>query len=102
MSDSTAPVCNWPMLPYLGALVFATATLALFTPALDGHAAQAARIAAQLAILAVFVGRFVLAYVRHEQSRRWIAYVVAMMLATPLWLLVEPAYFKAPHFVLPN
>lgn len=75
---------------YIGALLFALVSLAVFTPALDGRAMNTGRSAAQLAVCGVLGLRLAWALHRREQSKVWIPYTVGMFLAVPIWLIVEP------------
>jgi hypothetical protein len=82
---------TWSVPVFLAGLVIAFVQLALFTPALDGSDRNGARIVTQLAILGVLLARLLVARLRRERSRAWVAYVVCMCLAAPIWILVlEP------------
>jgi hypothetical protein len=88
--DSNVARTNWPVKLYIATLLFAFVSLAIFTPTLSGRAINEARFTAQLAICAVLGLRLVWALHRREQSKAWIPYIVAMFLAVPIWLTIEP------------
>ena len=94
----TAPVepakTSWPIKLYLGALVFAFLTLAVFTPTLSRREINAGRARTQAGICLIFVLRLLWAVHRKEQSKTWRIYVACMFLAVPIWLFfVEPWVF---------
>jgi uncharacterized membrane protein HdeD (DUF308 family) len=80
---------SWPTRLYVGALVWAFVTLSVLTPSLDGPESNAARMRAQVALLACAMLRLAWALHRKEKSRGWVLYSVLLFLAAPLWLLVE-------------
>jgi 4-amino-4-deoxy-L-arabinose transferase-like glycosyltransferase len=84
---------SWPIRLYLGALVFAFLTLSLFTPSLSGRDVNVGRARTQAGICLIFVLRLLWAVHRKEQGKTWRVYVVCMLLAVPIWLLVEPYVF---------
>lgn len=84
--DST----NWPTRLYLGTLIFAEMSLVLVTPALDGAAMNAGRAIAQFGICIVLGLRLAWAIRQREQSKVWIPYIIGMLLAVPIWLVIEP------------
>ena len=93
-TDASEPQkTSWPIRLYLGALVFACLTLAVFTPTLSGPEINAGRVRTQAGVCLVLVLRLLWAVHRGEQSRTWRVYVACMFLAVPIWLLVEPWVF---------
>jgi uncharacterized membrane protein HdeD (DUF308 family) len=80
---------SWPAGLYVGALVWAFLTLSVFTPSLDGQENNAARMRAQVALLACATLRLAWALHRKEKGKGWKFYVVLLALAAPIWLLVE-------------
>ena len=88
-SNSTQPKTNRPVRLYIGALFFAFMTLSLLTHSLGGTALNMGRLLAQLAICGVLGLRLARAMHCNEHNRIWIAYIVAMILAVPLWCLAE-------------
>ncbi len=88
--DSHVDRTSWPVKFYVAALLFAFVSLAICTSALDGQAMNAGRSLAQLAICGVLALRLAWALHCREQSKMWIAYVVGMFMAVPIWLVVEP------------
>jgi hypothetical protein len=80
---------NWPVRLYVGALIWAFLTLSILTPSLDGQENNAARMRAQVALLACAVLRLAWALHRNEKSRGWVFYVILLALAAPIWMLVE-------------
>ena len=89
LDGEPAETSNWPVRLYVGALLWAFLTLSVFTPALDGRENNAARMRAQVALLACAVLRLAWALHRKEKSRGWLFYVVLLFLAAPIWVLVE-------------
>jgi hypothetical protein len=84
---------SWPIRLYLGALVFAFLTLAVFTPSLSGREVNVGRARAQAGICLILVLRLLWAVHRRERGNAWRVYVACMFLAVPIWLLVEPWVF---------
>ena len=84
---------SWPIRLYLGALVFAFLTLAVFTPTLTGREVNIGRGRTQAGICLILLLRLLWAVHRREHSKTWRVYVACMFLAVPLWLLVEPWVF---------
>jgi hypothetical protein len=84
---------GWPIIIYLGALVWAFVTLAFFThswvapPWLAKYEARQSRI--QLIVLACAAIRLAWAVHRKDNSKGWVLYVVLLTLAAPFWLLLE-------------
>jgi predicted permease len=96
-SNSTQPKTNWPVMAYIGALLFAFITLFLFTHSLGGAALNIGRSFAQLAICGVLGLRLARAMHRNEHNKIWIAYIVAMIFAVPLWCMAESLVLSLGH-----
>ncbi len=98
MTDPTNDVgqqgSTWPVAWYLLAWTWAIVTLIPLWTVRDGPAWVRMRIGSQLIILSVFAGRLLVAHARKERNRGWMPYVIVMILALPLWLLVEDPFFK--------
>lgn len=80
---------GWPSGLFLAAWLIALITLFAFTPALDGYEANRGRAIVQVMILTLLLVRLLIARIRKERNETWWYYVIGMVLAAPLWLLVE-------------
>jgi len=67
------------------------ATMFVFTPALDGRIKNEARFIAGCLLFGFFVARYAWAWWKCEKGRAWIVYVIAMVLAAPMWIVFERA-----------
>jgi len=74
----------------VGALAWSWATTTLALDGLNG-----ARQAAQAIIALILLGRLALARARRERNQIWVAYLVCMALAVPIWLLIDSALWAA-------
>jgi hypothetical protein len=91
--DTDASKTTWPVKAFLVAVVFAWLTMAMFSAALDGPAINAARLRTQAGICLILILRLLWAIHRRERNRIWIAYLIGMVLAAPIWLIAEPWLF---------
>src|SRR4051794_26738731 len=84
---------GWPIIIYLGALVWAFVTLRLFTQPWVQPPSYAKlngfRFRVQLSALTCAAIRLAWAAYRKDRSRAWVLYVVLLTLAAPFWLLLE-------------
>lgn len=82
---------SWPIKWYLAAVVFCWLSLSVFTLALDGAPINQGRTRTQAGICLIFLLRLLRAVHRNERNRKWIVYIVCMILAAPAWLFaIEP------------
>jgi TRAP-type mannitol/chloroaromatic compound transport system permease large subunit len=72
-----------------GALVWGFVTLLIFTQLLDGAETNAVRLRTQVVLLACVGVRLAWAVFRGEKGKAWLFYVVLLLLAAPLWLVIE-------------
>ena len=93
-ANTAAPAerTNWPILTMLIVIIAFWALTAALTVALDGRNTE--RGLAQGALFAVPLSRVLVAILRREQSRTWIAYLAAAVLILPLWVLVLESVFR--------
>lgn len=79
---------SWRASPYFGSLLLGVLSVAFLLPTLNPHRQKAMGIA--IASVAIFaVGRYLIAWLRRERNRRWIAYCIVWLLMTPEWMVVE-------------
>jgi hypothetical protein len=93
-ATATAPEPpGWPIGVYLGALVWALITLALFTYRLPKRPWDAwinhLYLCLQLIALSCAAIRLAWAVYRKDKSKGWVLYVVILTLAAPFWRLLE-------------
>jgi hypothetical protein len=79
---------SWPVVLYVGAMVWAFATLFALTQLNDGAEINRVRLRTQVTLLSCAAARLVWAVLRKEKGKGWLFYVVLLLLAAPLWFLV--------------
>lgn len=78
---------------YLVAVGFVFISMLFLTVTLSGAAVNAARGSAQLAVCLVLLLRLLYAVKCGEQSKTWVYYIAGMIVAAPIWILIEPIIF---------